>query len=40
MTFSAPTGLDGLGLEARIELVRQLGEAIAYAHSRKVTHRR
>src|SRR4029450_14068669 len=26
----APGGLDGLGLDARIELVRQLGEAIAY----------
>jgi len=35
----APGGLDGLGLDARIELVRQLGEAIAHAHSRKVTHR-
>jgi serine/threonine protein kinase len=35
----APGGLHGLGLDARIELVRQLGEAIAYAHSRKVTHR-
>jgi serine/threonine protein kinase len=35
----APGGVDGLGLDARIELVRQLGEAIAHAHSRKVTHR-
>jgi hypothetical protein len=31
----APGGLDGLGLDARIELVRQLGEAVAHAHSRK-----
>jgi hypothetical protein len=35
----APGSLAGLGLDARIELVRQLGEAIAHAHSRKVTHR-
>jgi serine/threonine protein kinase len=35
----APGGVEGLGLEARIELVRQVGEAIAHAHSRKVTHR-
>ncbi|HZD67950.1 MAG TPA: BREX system serine/threonine kinase PglW [Actinomycetes bacterium] len=35
----APEGIADLGLEARIELVRQLGEAIAHAHSHKVTHR-
>src|SRR6266542_1671657 len=35
----APGGVEGLGLEVRIELVRQVGEAIAHAHSRKVTHR-
>src|SRR6266511_990243 len=35
----APGGVEGLGLDARIELVRQVGEAIAHAHSRKVTHR-
>src|SRR6266508_2497761 len=35
----APGGLDSLGLDARMDLVRQLGEAIAHAHSRKVTHR-
>jgi len=35
----APGGLDGLGLDARMDLVRQLGEAVAHAHSRKVTHR-
>jgi serine/threonine protein kinase len=35
----APGGVESLGLDARIELVRQLGEAIAHAHSRKVTHR-
>ena len=34
-----PGGLDGLGLDARMDLVRQLGEAVAHAHSRKVTHR-
>ncbi len=35
----APGGVDRLSLDARIELVRQLGEAIAHAHSHKVTHR-
>lgn len=35
----APTALENLSLDARIELVRQLGEAIAHAHARKVTHR-
>jgi len=35
----APTGLEPLPLEDRIELVRQLGEAIVHAHARRVTHR-
>jgi serine/threonine protein kinase len=35
----AATGIEPLGIEARIELVRQVAEAIAHAHTRKVTHR-
>lgn len=35
----ADTELGALSLDARIELVRQLGEAIAHAHAHKVTHR-
>jgi serine/threonine protein kinase len=35
----APTALEHMNLDARIELVRQLGEAIAHAHARKVSHR-
>ncbi len=34
-----PAALEHLALDARIELVRQLGEAIAHAHARKVSHR-
>lgn len=35
----APGGIAPLGLDARIELVRQVGEALAHAHNRRVTHR-
>lgn len=35
----AAHGLEPLRLEDRIELVRQVGEAIAHAHARRVTHR-
>lgn len=35
----ADHALEPLPLEERIELVRQVGEAIAHAHARKVTHR-
>jgi len=35
----APTGVAALDFGERIELVRQVAEAIAHAHSRKVTHR-
>lgn len=35
----AATHLPSLSLEHRIELVRQLGEALAHAHTRRITHR-
>jgi len=35
----AGEGLDRLALEDRVDLVRQLTEAVAHAHARKVTHR-
>src|SRR6266567_2071610 len=35
----AHSGIDHPGLDARIELVRQLGEAVAHAHAHKITHR-
>lgn len=35
----APAGIPPLGLGPRIELVRQVGEALAHAHNRRVSHR-
>lgn len=35
----APAAVAALGIDDRIELVRQVGEALAHAHARKVTHR-
>ena len=35
----APAGIPPLGLEGRIELVREVGEALAHAHNRRVSHR-
>ena len=35
----APAGVPPLGLERRIELVREVGEALAHAHNRLVSHR-
>lgn len=35
----APVGIPELDLGTRIELVRQVGEALAHAHQRRVTHR-
>lgn len=35
----APVGIPELDLGARIELVRQVGEALAHAHQRRVMHR-
>ena len=35
----APAGIPPLGLERRIELVREVGEALAHAHNRRVSHR-
>ena len=35
----APAAIPSLTLDGRIELVRQLGEGLAHAHGRKVTHR-
>lgn len=35
----APARVPEQALDARIELVRQVGEALAHAHARKITHR-
>lgn len=35
----AAQNVDSLSIDQRVELVRQLGEALAHAHSRQVTHR-
>lgn len=34
-----PVGIPSLGLDARIELVRQIGEGLAHAHTHRITHR-
>jgi serine/threonine protein kinase len=35
----APDGLTDVPIDVRIELIRQLGEGLAYAHTRKISHR-
>lgn len=35
----APAAVPSLAIDERIELVRQVGEALAHAHARKVSHR-
>lgn len=35
----APEHAHKLGLDAQIAMIRQLGEALAYAHARRITHR-